>query len=53
MSLTGHYAADGKDRQQLVHLTRSFNGYAAEFREASESLDEALDDDTDAETQGH
>ncbi len=39
VSLTGHYASQGTDRRQLVHLTRNFNGYAPEFRRASEELE--------------
>lgn len=39
-SLTNHYASNGEDPRHLVNLTRSFNGYAPEFRSASESLEE-------------
>jgi len=37
-SLTDHYAANGESPRHLVNLTRNFNGYAPEFRSASESL---------------
>jgi coenzyme F420-reducing hydrogenase gamma subunit len=39
VSLTGHYASEDVDRGHLLRLTRNFNGYAAEFREASEALE--------------
>jgi coenzyme F420-reducing hydrogenase gamma subunit len=39
ISLTSYYAARGKDRRELVRLTRSFNGYAPEFREVSDALE--------------
>lgn len=35
-SLTAHYAQQGVPSQQLVQLTRNFNGYAPDFREASD-----------------
>jgi sulfhydrogenase subunit delta len=38
-SLTAHYLACGADRQQLVRLARNFNGYAPEFRDATEALE--------------
>ena len=40
VSLTGHYAAQGEEKRHLVNLTRNFNGYAPEFRRASEALDD-------------
>jgi coenzyme F420-reducing hydrogenase gamma subunit len=39
VGLTRHYAGRGADRLHLVHLTRNFNGYAPEFRAASDALD--------------
>ncbi len=39
VSLTGRYAAAGVDSRRLVHLTRNFNGYAPEFRHASDTLE--------------
>jgi sulfhydrogenase subunit delta len=39
ISLTTYYTKEGKDRRELLHLTRNFNGYAPEFREMSESLE--------------
>ena len=44
VSLTGNYAASGGDPGHLVRLTRNFNGYAPEFREASEALEHAASD---------
>jgi len=41
VSLTGHYADQGADQGHLVRLTRNFNGYAPDFREASEALESA------------
>lgn len=39
-SLSAHYAArNGDDRGHLVRLTRNFNGYSPEFREASNALE--------------
>jgi len=38
VSLTSHYGERGASREQLVHLTRNFNGYAPDFRAASEQL---------------
>jgi sulfhydrogenase subunit delta len=39
VSLNTHYAAAGADRGHLVRLTRNFNGYAPEFRAASDALE--------------
>ena len=39
LSLTGHYARCGVDRDHLVRLARNFNGYAPTFREASDALE--------------
>jgi coenzyme F420-reducing hydrogenase gamma subunit len=39
-SLSGHYVNTGADRNHLVRLLRNFNGYAPQFREASDSLEE-------------
>ena len=39
VSLTAHYVTGGTDHRQLVNLTRNFNGYAPEFRQASEALE--------------
>lgn len=39
VSLTEHYVDAGIDRQHLVRLTRNFNGYAPQFREASDALE--------------
>lgn len=41
VSLHKHYEDCGSDRDHLVRLTRNFNGYAKEFRAASDSLEEA------------
>lgn len=41
VSLAGHYQRHGRSPDELLRLTRSFNGYAAEFREVSESLSES------------
>lgn len=41
-SLTGFYRDRGATSQELVRLTRSFNGYAPEFRAASEALEAAM-----------
>jgi sulfhydrogenase subunit delta len=38
VSLTGYYTAHGAEPEHLVRLTRNFNGYAPEFREASNAL---------------
>ena len=40
VSLTGSYARAGADPRHLVRLTRNFNGYAPEFREASGALEQ-------------
>ncbi|MGE0760679.1 MAG: oxidoreductase, partial [Pirellulaceae bacterium] len=39
-SLHAHYLAQGIDRGQLVRLTRSFNGFAPEFSDASDALEQ-------------
>jgi len=39
VSLMTHYVTGGTDRRHLVNLTRNFNGYAPEFRQASEALE--------------
>lgn len=39
VSLTNHYLKGGTDRRHLVQLTRNFNGYAPEFRAASDALE--------------
>lgn len=41
ISLTGYYSKRGAEKQQLVRLVRNFNGYAPEFRAASEALETA------------
>lgn len=41
VSLTSHYRTHGADSRQLVRLVRNFNGYAPEFRKASDSLEAA------------
>ena len=38
-SLAGHYQRRGAPAEQLVRLMRSFNGYAADFRAASDALE--------------
>ncbi len=38
-ALTDHLLEEGADRQHLVRLIRGFNGYAPEFREASNRLE--------------
>jgi sulfhydrogenase subunit delta len=38
-SLATHYTRHGVDRGHLVRLTRNFNGYAPEFREAGNALE--------------
>jgi coenzyme F420-reducing hydrogenase gamma subunit len=40
VSLTGHYASEGHDPRHLVRLTRNFNGYSPEFRDASGALEQ-------------
>jgi sulfhydrogenase subunit delta len=42
VSLTGYYAARGEAPAHLVRLARNFNGYAPEFREASDTLERAV-----------
>jgi hypothetical protein len=37
-SLAGHYHSRGANRDHLVRLVRSYNGYSQEFREASDQL---------------
>jgi coenzyme F420-reducing hydrogenase gamma subunit len=37
-SLTSYYLARGAGRMELVRLTRNFNGYAPDLREASDAL---------------
>jgi coenzyme F420-reducing hydrogenase gamma subunit len=39
VSLTNYYAARGAQSGQLVRLVRNFNGYAPEFRDASNALE--------------
>jgi len=39
-SLAAHYASRGMNRDHLIRLARNFNGYAPEFREASQALEE-------------
>jgi coenzyme F420-reducing hydrogenase gamma subunit len=39
VSLTNFYAARGAESAQLVRLVRNFNGYAPEFRDASNALE--------------
>lgn len=39
VSLTRHYANGNSNCDQLVRLARNFNGYAPDFREASEALE--------------
>jgi sulfhydrogenase subunit delta len=41
VSLTGYYSAQGARPAQLVQLLRNFNGYAPEFRAASDALEGA------------
>jgi coenzyme F420-reducing hydrogenase gamma subunit len=38
-SLSSHYRSQGVERGHLVRLTRNFNGYAPDFREASDQLE--------------
>jgi coenzyme F420-reducing hydrogenase gamma subunit len=40
VSLTGRYAKAGGDPGHLLRLTRNFNGYAPEFRDASAALEQ-------------
>lgn len=39
ISLSGWHQSHGKSAGQLLRLTRNFNGYSPEFREASEALE--------------
>ncbi len=39
VSLTDYYAAQGAQSDQLVRLVRNFNGYAPEFRAASDAIE--------------
>ena len=41
VSLTGHYHDAGAEAAHLLRLTRNFNGYAPDFREASAALESA------------
>jgi sulfhydrogenase subunit delta len=43
VSLTSFYEARGTSRGELTRLVRSFNGYAPEFRTASDRLEGSLD----------
>jgi len=45
VSLTEHYAGSGADREHLVRLVRNFNGYAPQFREASDALEATVSND--------
>jgi len=40
ISLSGHYEATGTPSPQLVRLLRNFNGYAPDFRAASDALEQ-------------
>jgi hypothetical protein len=42
-SLDKHYEGTGIDDRHLLRLARSFNGYAPEFREVSNTLQQAID----------
>ncbi|NIL99082.1 MAG: oxidoreductase [Planctomycetales bacterium] len=42
VSLTTHLSRQGADGRHLVNLTRNFNGYAPQFRAASDRLEEDL-----------
>lgn len=42
VSLTTHYRQEGTDAMHLVGLLRNFNGYAPEFRDASEALENEI-----------
>jgi len=42
VSLTNHYVRHDQDRDHLVRLSRNFNGYAPDFRAASEALEGRL-----------
>ncbi|MEX2015381.1 MAG: hypothetical protein WD873_02005, partial [Candidatus Hydrogenedentales bacterium] len=39
ISLGNHYASNGAPQLQLVRLMRNFNGYAPDFRAASDALE--------------
>jgi coenzyme F420-reducing hydrogenase gamma subunit len=41
-SLTNHYASCGVPKDHLVRLVRNFNGYAPEFRAASDALENVI-----------
>ncbi len=41
VSLTTHYEQHGTRREHLTRLVRGFNGYAPEFREASDALEKS------------
>jgi len=43
VSLTRHYQSQGAEREHLVRLTRNFNGYAPEFRAASDALQQTAE----------
>jgi hypothetical protein len=47
-SLTGFYSQRGASDGHLVRLVRNFNGYATEFREASDALEGVKQLPTDA-----
>lgn len=40
VSLTGYYARTSGDPRHLLRLTRNFNGYSPDFREASNALEQ-------------
>jgi coenzyme F420-reducing hydrogenase gamma subunit len=44
LSLTKHYVHSGVDQGHLIRLARNFNGYAPDFREASDALEQAVDE---------
>lgn len=52
ISLADHYESQGVDRRHLVRLTRNFNGYAPEFRQASDQLESAADADVQSGATG-
>ena len=43
-SLTGFYQDQGADPAHLVRLMRNFNGYAPEFRAASDALEAGIEE---------
>lgn len=45
VSLTEHYAEKTADREHLVRLVRNFNGYAPQFRDASDALEAKTNDE--------